>query len=185
MERQTPIIALTSTGSGIAFSPEDRKRHVYIVGKSGSGKSTLLFNLAMQDIHAGQGICVTDPHGDLADAIIDAMPRSRVHDTCYLNVADTEYPVGFNPLADVPSTRHALAAAGIVSTFKHIWSDSWGHGWSIFSTLDWPRFSRRRGQVFSTFRGSILTANFGRASWLASPIRSSRASGRKSSGATT
>jgi len=80
----------------------------------------------MHDIHAGEGICVIDPHGDLADAIIDAMPRSRVHDICYLNVADTEHPVGFNPLANVPSTRHALAAAGIVSTFKHIWADSWG-----------------------------------------------------------
>ena len=60
------VIARTSTGTGIAFSPEDRTRHVYIVGKSGSGKSTLLFNLAMQDIHAGEGICVIDPHGRMA-----------------------------------------------------------------------------------------------------------------------
>jgi hypothetical protein len=96
-------------------------------GKSGSGKSTLLLNLAMGDVHRGHGLAVIDPHGDLADAIVDAMPRSRVHDVCYLNVADADYPVGFNPLAGVPSARHALAAAGIVAAFKHLWRDSWGN----------------------------------------------------------
>jgi hypothetical protein len=122
---RTPIIA-RGAGSGIVLSPEDRKRHVYVVGKSGSGKSTLLFNMAMHEIRAGQGVAVIDPHGDLADAIVDALPRSRIHDTCYLNVADTHYPVGFNPLARIPRARHALAAAGIVGTFKHLWADSWG-----------------------------------------------------------
>jgi hypothetical protein len=121
-----PIIARTSLGGGIAPSREERERHVYIVGKSGSGKSTTLFNLAMHDITSGEGAAVIDPHGDLADAIIDAMPPERTHDVCYLNVGDTEFPVGFNPLAGVAAERQALAAAGIVSAFKHLWSDSWG-----------------------------------------------------------
>ena len=56
------------------FSREERERHVYIVGKSGSGKSTFLFNLAMGDIHAGEGVAVIDPHGDLAEDILDAHP---------------------------------------------------------------------------------------------------------------
>ncbi len=99
---QAPIIAKTSTGGGVAFSRQERERHVYFVGKSGSGKSTALFNLAMHDIHAGEGIAVIDPHGDLAEAIIDAMPPERTHEVCYLNVADTEFPVGFNPLAGIP-----------------------------------------------------------------------------------
>jgi type IV secretory pathway TraG/TraD family ATPase VirD4 len=86
----------------VAFSREERERHIYIVGKSGSGKSTVLFNLAMSDIAAGEGVAVIDPHGDLAEAIIDAIPPERTHQVCYLNVADTEYPVGFNPLARVP-----------------------------------------------------------------------------------
>ncbi len=126
MEPKPPIIATTAIGNGIALSREERERHVYIVGKSGSGKSTVLFNLAMHDIYAGEGVCVVDPHGDLAEAIIDALPPSRTHEVCYLNVADTEFPVGFNPLARVPRESHALAASGIVSTFKHLWSDSWG-----------------------------------------------------------
>lgn len=126
MERQPPNIAKTATGSGVTLSPEERERHVYIVGKSGSGKSTVLFNLAMHDIWSGEGVAVLDPHGDLAEAILDALPPSRINEVCYLNVADAEYSVGFNPLADVPPERHALAAAGIVSAFKHLWADSWG-----------------------------------------------------------
>lgn len=122
---QTPIIARHTFG-GVALTRQERERHVYLVGKSGSGKSTVLFNLAMHDIYAGEGVAVIDPHGDLAEAILDALPPERTHEVCYLNVADTEYPVGFNPLANVPGKRHALAAAGIVSAFKHLWHDSWG-----------------------------------------------------------
>lgn len=126
MEPEVPIIAKTATGSGVAFSRHERERHVYMVGKSGSGKSTALFNLAMHDIYAGEGVAVIDPHGDLAEAIIDALPPERTNEVCYLNVADTEFPVGFNPLAGIPAERHALAASGIVSAFKHLWRESWG-----------------------------------------------------------
>jgi hypothetical protein len=126
MEPEPPIIAKNAVGGSIAFSREERERHVYIVGKSGAGKSTVLFNLAMHDIMAGEGIAVIDPHGDLADAIIDAIPPERTHEVCYLNVVDTEYPVGFNPIARVPRERHALAAAGIVAALKNVFGDSWG-----------------------------------------------------------
>jgi energy-coupling factor transporter ATP-binding protein EcfA2 len=126
MEPEPPIIATTALGSGIRFSRKERERHLYIVGKSGSGKSTVLFNLAMQDIIAGEGIAIVDPHGDLAEAIVDAIPPERTHEVCYFNVADTEHPVGFNPLARMPRKRHALAAAGIVAAFKHLWGESWG-----------------------------------------------------------
>jgi hypothetical protein len=121
-----PIIAKTATGGAVSLTRQERERHVYLVGKSGSGKSTALFNLAMHDICAGEGLAVIDPHGDLAEAIIDAMPPERTHEVCYLNVADTEFPVGFNPLAGIPHEGRALAASGIVSAFKHLWRDSWG-----------------------------------------------------------
>jgi len=119
-------IATTASGAGVVFSREERERHVYIVGKSGSGKSTFLFNLAMGDILKGEGVAVIDPHGDLALDILDAIPRSRINDVCYLDVTDSERPVGFNPATRVAPERRALAAAGIVSAFKHLWSDSWG-----------------------------------------------------------
>jgi hypothetical protein len=126
MEPQIFPIATTSHGGGVVFSREERERHVWIVGKSGSGKSTFLFNLAMSDIVAGEGVAVIDPHGDLAEDILDAIPRSRVNDVCYLHAGETEYPVGFNPATKVAPERRALAASGIVAAFKHLWSDSWG-----------------------------------------------------------
>jgi DNA helicase HerA-like ATPase len=126
MEPEPISIATTASGSGVIFSREERKRHVYIVGKSGSGKSTFLFNLAMSDIVAGEGVAVIDPHGDLAEDILDAIPRSRINDVCYLDAGETEYPVGFNPATRIAPGRRALAASGIVSAFKHLWFDSWG-----------------------------------------------------------
>jgi len=124
---QTPFsIATTAGGAGVYFSREERERHLYIVGKSGSGKSTFMFNLAMGDIVSGHGVAVIDPHGDLALDILDAIPRSRINDVCYLDATDTERPVGFNPATMIAPERRALAAAGIVSAFKHLWADSWG-----------------------------------------------------------
>ena len=125
MEPQHHHIATTTWGP-IGLSRQERERHVYIVGKSGSGKSTTLFNLAMHDIMAGEGVAVIDPHGDLAEAVADCIPPDRTHEVCYLDAADIERPVGFNPLANIPPERHALAASGIVSAFKHLWRESWG-----------------------------------------------------------
>jgi hypothetical protein len=126
MEPDIIPIATTASGSGVVFSREERERHIWIIGKSGTGKSTFLYNLAMGDIHAGEGIAVIDPHGDLALDILDAIPRSRINDVCYLDAGETEHPVGFNPATRVAPERRALAAAGIVAAFKHLWSDSWG-----------------------------------------------------------
>jgi hypothetical protein len=125
MELPHAYIARTTWGP-VGLSREERERHVYIVGKSGSGKSTTLFNLAMHDIVTGEGVAVIDPHGDLAEAVGDCIPPARTNQVCYLDAGDTACPVGFNPLAFVPPERHALAASGIVSAFKHLWRESWG-----------------------------------------------------------
>ena len=126
MEPQSFSLATTAHGGGVVFSREERERHLWIVGKSGSGKSTFLFNLAMADIVAGEGVAIIDPHGDLAEDILDAIPRSRINEVCYLDAGETQYPVGFNPATQIEAARRALAASGIVAAFKHLWSDSWG-----------------------------------------------------------
>ena len=126
MEYETFPIATTANGSPVVFTREERESHIYIVGKTRSGKSTLLYNLAMGDIHAGEGIAFIDPHGDTALDMLDAIPPSRINDVCYLDAADTERPVGFNPISRIAPERRALAASGIVAAFKHLWSDSWG-----------------------------------------------------------
>jgi hypothetical protein len=102
----------------------DRRQHLYTIGKSGVGKTTLLRNLILQDVEAGHGVGVIDPHGDLATDLLDHIPRHRVEDVVYFNPADAEYPVGLNLLQSFHS-RH-LVASGIVSVFKSIWCDFWG-----------------------------------------------------------
>ena len=110
----------------MSLSLPDRRQHLYIIGKTGSGKTTLLRNLIAQDIEQGEGVAVLDPHGDLADELLDCIPPHRADDLVYFNPGDLDFPIGLNPLANVaPDDRH-LVASGIVGSFKSIWRDSWG-----------------------------------------------------------
>ena len=103
-----------------------RLQHLHIIGRTGTGKTTLIHNLLAQDIFTGAGAALLDPHGDLALEILDAIPRSRTRGVIYFNPSDLDRPVGFNPLSNVPLESRAVAADGILSAFKHQWSDSWG-----------------------------------------------------------
>lgn len=82
----------------IKIKTEDRRRHVYIIGKSGVGKSVLISNMAKQDIRNGSGVCVVDPHGDLVEDILTCIPEERIDDVIYFNPSDTERPIGLNML---------------------------------------------------------------------------------------
>jgi hypothetical protein len=108
------------------LSIEDRRRHLYVIGKTGTGKSTLLRNLIVQDIAAGRGLMLLDPHGDLAEELLDYIPPRRIEDVIYVAPADLSHPVGFNLLERVPRDDRPLVAANIVATFKHLWRESWG-----------------------------------------------------------
>jgi hypothetical protein len=110
----------------VAISRADRRQHLYAVGKTGTGKSTLLRNMIIQDIEAGEGVGVIDPHGDLAEDLLDHIPPWRTDHVVYFNPADVDYPPSFNLLANVPRDERPLIASGVVSAFKNIWHDSWG-----------------------------------------------------------
>jgi energy-coupling factor transporter ATP-binding protein EcfA2 len=130
MKSDDPILLCRdqSNGSDTPFGlgEEDACRHVYVVGQTGVGKTTLLQNLALQRIHAGQGVAFIDPHGDVAEAILDRYPRERTNDLIYFEAGAADFPIAFNPLENVPPRQRALVTAGLVSAFKSIWADSWG-----------------------------------------------------------
>jgi hypothetical protein len=104
----------------------DRRAHMYVIGKTGTGKSTLLETMIRQDVAAGDGLALFDPHGDLVEKVLGAVPESRKDDVIYLNAPDPNQLYGFNPVGNVNAERRPLAASGLLEVFKKIWSDSWG-----------------------------------------------------------
>src|SRR3989344_3986698 len=80
---------------------DDRRRHMYIMGKTGMGKTTLIENMVIQDIQAGHGVTFVDPHGDSVEKVLSYIPSSRINDVVYFNPADVDYPIAFNPLESV------------------------------------------------------------------------------------
>ena len=89
---------------------EDRFRHFYIIGQTGTGKSSIIQMMARQDLHAGKGLCVIDPHGSLIDDLLPYIPRSRADDVIYFNPSDMERPMGLNLLeGKTPEERDLIA----------------------------------------------------------------------------
>jgi hypothetical protein len=125
MTLSTQKLCIGARISGEQLDPEERRRHLYVVGQTGTGKSTLLLNLIRQDLMAGEGLALLDPHGDLAEDVLEHIPKSRTRDLVYINPADIERPIGFNPLASVPPDLRPIVADG-VAAFRHVWPDSWG-----------------------------------------------------------
>jgi len=105
---------------------DDRRRHMYVIGKTGMGKTTLLENMVISDIRAGKGVAVVDPHGDFAEKILNFIPPSRINDVVYFNPADIDYPIAFNVMEQVDPKYKHLVASGLIGVFKKIWADSWG-----------------------------------------------------------
>ncbi|MCP4523298.1 MAG: DUF87 domain-containing protein, partial [Candidatus Gracilibacteria bacterium] len=124
----TPLGKTNFRGTNMSFGmgPSDRRRHVYIIGKTGMGKSTLLENMIIDDILKDRGVAVIDPHGDLAEAVIGHIPKSRTNQVIVFDPSDTEWPIAFNMLDSVTPEHRPLVASGLVGIFKKIFGDSWG-----------------------------------------------------------
>ncbi len=122
----------------------DRRYHTYVIGKTGTGKTTLLLNMILSDIFSGEGVAVMDPHGDLAEAILDYIPKHRINDVVYFNPADIEYPISLNILEDTEPDRRHIVVSGLISVFRRIWADFWGPRLehilrnSILALLEYP-----------------------------------------------
>ncbi len=102
----------------IYISEADRERHMYIVGKTGTGKTEFLKTMILQDIRAGRGVCVIDPH-DLAEELLGYIPPERAEDVIFFEPSDEERPMGFNLLdAHTDQDRHRATNAVIGMMYK-------------------------------------------------------------------
>src|ERR1035437_5915838 len=168
MYEYTPIGITNWRNSNQPFYIKDGDRlgHIYVIGKTGVGNSTLLLNMAISDIQKGKGLCVIDPHGDIAESLLNHIPASRLNDVIYFNPRDIEYPIAFNPLKGIHPNYHHLVASGLISTFRKIWADSWGPRleyilrFSLLTLLEYPDATLLDIQPLLTdiyFRNKVLS----------------------------
>jgi hypothetical protein len=87
----------------LRLTPEDRRRHMYIIGQTGTGKSVTMESMAVQDMQVGEGVTFIDPHGSLAEWVLANVPKERVDDVIYFDPSDTAFPMGLNMLEYDPA----------------------------------------------------------------------------------
>lgn len=103
----------------IYLSDDDRRRHMYIVGKTGTGKSEFLKEMILQDIINGKGVCAIDPHGEFIEDVLQLMPPERAEDVIYFNPSDTDRPMGMNMMeAFTEEEQHFVASSVIGLMYK-------------------------------------------------------------------
>lgn len=124
------------TYTNIGLTAKEREKHVFIIGGTGNGKTTMLEYALVQDIQNGKGVAIIDPHGDLAESLLSAIPKERERDVIYFNPDDLAYPIGLNLLELTPSLgeedalrERDLVTESVISIFRKIFSDddSGGH----------------------------------------------------------
>lgn len=123
---------------------KNRRGHMYVIGKTGTGKSNFLGNMAISDIQNGNGIAFIDPHGDLAQKLLNFIPKGRMNDVIYFDPGNLDFPIPFNPLENTNPESHHLIVSGLISVFRKIWSDFWGPRLehilrnSLYTLLEYP-----------------------------------------------
>ncbi len=164
----TPFAITDFRDSQKVFGIKDRDRsgHMYILGKTGTGKSTLIQNMVASDIRRGHGVALIDPHGDLAEAVLNLVPKRRVKDIIYFNPADLNSPIAFNPLEKVDPEKSHLITSSLVTVFKKVSGDYWGPRMehilrnSILTLLEQPQSTLLDIPLLLTdkyFRGNIIS----------------------------
>lgn len=102
----------------VRMKTKDRRLHTYVIGQTGTGKTTLMKNMIIQDIQDGKGVCFIDPHGDLANEILDMIPEERIDDVVYFNPADHNMSIGLNMIETNP--RYPLEQTFIINELLEI-----------------------------------------------------------------
>jgi type IV secretory pathway TraG/TraD family ATPase VirD4 len=146
-ELLSPIAATNFRGHNTMFGMPrtDRGRHLYIIGQTGTGKSGLLELLTISDIYSPYGFAVIDPHGDYAQNILKRIPPERAADIVYFNPADTDFPMGFNPLEIYDPKLKTHTSSELIGVIKRMFEYSWGPRleyilrYCLLALLDYPQ----------------------------------------------
>ncbi len=148
--------------TAVSVSPAHRTRHMHVIGASGTGKSHLLLNLIVQDLKAGEGIGVIDPHGDLIEKALAYVPDHRVDDVILFDPADEERPVGFNLLQASSMLERHLLASDLVAGFQRL-STTWGDQMTaVLSNAVLAILESREGGTIADLRRFLVDADFRR-----------------------
>lgn len=99
----------------VYLGEDDRRRHIYLIGKTGTGKTEVLKDWIMQDIKAGHGICFIDPHGDAVEELLELIPPERAEDVIYFDPSDVERPMGLNLLEAKDEQQMHFVATSIIN----------------------------------------------------------------------
>ena len=119
--------ATPSKASVPLFWPDAyRNRHAYVLGATRMGKSTLLLNLIAQDMNAGRGVCLIDPHGDLAHDVLARVPEERADDALYLDLSDRDFPLALGLLEAADEWEERLVCSDLLSILRRLFAASWG-----------------------------------------------------------
>ncbi len=144
----------------VSLSADHRTRHCYILGGSGTGKSTLLLNMMIQDMHAGNGFAVLDPHGDLVDRLLEYVPEHRLHDVVYFDPADEQFPVAFNILQANSELEKTLLSSDLVAVFRRL-SSAWGDQMnSVLANAILAFLESTKGGTLSDMRRFLVEPSF-------------------------
>jgi hypothetical protein len=139
---------------------QDRLKHTHIIGGTGTGKSTLILHLIKQDIEAGRGVCVLDPHGDLIETVISLIPENRIQDVLIIDPADGEFPVAFNILEAHSDIEKEILSSDLVGGFKRL-STSWGDQMnSILANAILAFLESSRGGTLTDLRRFLIEKDF-------------------------
>jgi len=110
----------------VYIAQEDRVYHHYIPGKAGTGKSTFIHNLIHQDIAAGRGLVLIDPHGELIDKILQtSIPSGRMNDVDLLDCSQTDFPIPLNPFAVFDGTDPSAAFNSLYWVMRKLYEGVW------------------------------------------------------------
>src|SRR6185369_2020662 len=146
----------------VRLGTDVRMRHLHVVGASGSGKSTLLVSMIREDIAAGHGLGVIDPHGDLIEEVLGRLPESRADDVILFDPADPEYAVGWNMLSAHSEAEKDMLASDLVAVFRRL-ATSWGDQMTaVLANAILAFLESKRGGTLLDLRRFLVDAGFRR-----------------------